>query len=74
MTNEEIETAALRLDPRSRARLAGRLIESLETLSTEENAEIWIEEALRRDAELDADPSAARDASDVYRDARARLS
>ena len=73
MTNEEIETAVLRLDPRSPARLAGRLIESLETLSTEENAEIWVEEALRRDAELDADPSTGRKASGVFRDARARL-
>ena len=73
MANEEIEAAALRLDPRSRARLAGRLIESLETLSPEENAKIWIEEALRRNVELDADPGTGRDADNVHRDARARL-
>ena len=73
MTHEELEAAALRLDPQSRARLAGRLIESLETLSPEENAKIWIDEALRRDAELDADPGAGREATDVLRDARARL-
>ena len=73
MASEEIEEAALRLDPQSRARLAGRLIESLEILSPEENAKIWIEEALRRDAELDADPGTGREAADVHRDARARL-
>lgn len=73
MTNEEIEAAALRLDPRPRARLASRLIESLEVLSTKENTEMWVEEALRRDAELDADPSTGRTAAEVYRDARARL-
>ncbi len=73
MTHEELEAAALRLDPQSRARLAGRLIESLEALSPEESAKIWTEEALRRDAELDADPGAGREATDVLRDARARL-
>lgn len=73
MTHEELEAAILRLDPQSRARLAGRLIESLENLSPEENAKIWIEEALRRDAELDADPGTGREATDVLRDARARL-
>ncbi len=73
MTNEEIEAAALRLDPRSRARLAGRLIESLDALSPEENTTIWIEEAHRRDAELDDDPDKGRDAAEVYGDARTRL-
>ena len=73
MTNKEIEAAALRLDPQSRARLAGRLIESLETLSSEENAKVWIEETLRRDAELDANPGTGREATKVHRDARARL-
>jgi hypothetical protein len=73
MTHEELEAAALRLDPQARARLAGRLIESLENLSPDENARIWIEEAARRDAELDADPGTGREAADVLRDARARL-
>lgn len=73
MTKDEIEAAALGLDPRARAGLAGVLIESLESLSPEENAEIWAEEALRRDAELELKPTEGRDAAEVYRDARARL-
>jgi hypothetical protein len=39
----------------------------------EENRRLWIEEALRRDAEFNADPSRGRTAADVFRDARARL-
>jgi len=73
VTHEELEAAALQLDPQARARLAGRLIESLENLSPDENAKIWIEEAVRRDAELDADAGTGREVADVLHDARARL-
>lgn len=73
MTIEEIEAQALRLDPKARARLAGKLLESLEDLSKEENAQLWAEEAQRRDTELDSDPGAGRPATDVLRDARSRL-
>ena len=73
MSIEEIEARVLKLDPRSRARLAGRLLESLEALSPEERAQVWAEEAVRRDAELESDPSRARGSEDVFRDARARL-
>ena len=38
MTIHEIESEALRLKPSDRARLAERLLDSLETLSDEENA------------------------------------
>ncbi|MDP2391466.1 MAG: addiction module protein, partial [Acidobacteriota bacterium] len=48
MSIEELEAAALKLEPKSRARLAERLLESLEQLSPEENARIWAEEAERR--------------------------
>jgi hypothetical protein len=73
MNKDEIEAAALKLDPHARARLAGVLLESLECLSPEENAEIWAEEALRRDAEIDSDSGMGRDAAEVYREARANL-
>jgi broad specificity phosphatase PhoE len=73
MSNEEIEAEALKLDPRARARLAERLLESLETLSDQENERLWAEEADRRDADWDATSSAARPATDVLRDARAKL-
>ena len=39
----------------------------------EELQRVWIEEALRRDAELDSGVASSRDAEDVFRDARARL-
>jgi broad specificity phosphatase PhoE len=73
MSNEEIEAEALKLDPRARARLAERLLESLETLSDQENERLWAEEADRRDADWDATSGAARPATDVLRDARAKL-
>ena len=45
MSIKEIETAALKLHPKDRARLAERLLESLEDLSEEENELIWGQEA-----------------------------
>ncbi len=73
MKPEELEAAALKLDPKARARLAESLLASLETLSDAENAKLWAEEAQRRDAELDQDADLARPAADVLRDARSRL-
>jgi len=73
MKPEEIEAAALKLDPKGRARLAGRLLDSLEALSPEENARIWAEEAQRRCEALDAGTLSSRSADEVFRDARARL-
>jgi putative addiction module component (TIGR02574 family) len=69
----ELEAEALKLDPASRARLAERLLESLETLSEQENQQVWLDEAARRDADLEADPSKGRPVEEVFRDARARL-
>ena len=48
MSIKEVEAAALKLVPKDRARLAGRLLESLEDLSEEENEIIWAQEAERR--------------------------
>ncbi len=48
MSIDELEAAALKLEPKARARLAERLLDSLEQLSPEENAQIWAEEAERR--------------------------
>ena len=73
MELEEIEAAALKLDPRGRARLAGRLLDSLETLSPEENARLWAEEAQRRLEAIDSGALSSRPADDVFRDARARI-
>ena len=73
MSSDEIETEALKLDPQARARLAKKLLESLETLSDEENERLWAEEAERRDADWDSAPGDARPAAEVLRDARAKL-
>ncbi len=73
MDVHELEAEALKLEPHERAHLAEKLLESLETLSQEENEELWLEEAARRDADLDADPTKGRRAEDVLHDARARF-
>jgi hypothetical protein len=73
MSAEEIEAEALKLDPRARARLAERLLASLESLSEQENERLWAEEADRRDAEWGPASEGARPASDVLKEARVKL-
>lgn len=73
MSIEEIEAKALKLDPKARARLASRLLESLEELSETENQQIWAEEARRRDQEIDEDRSAEVAGDQVLRESRAKL-
>jgi len=60
MSIDELETEALKLKPEARARLAERLLDSLENLSDEENARLWAEEAERRSAAWDANPGVGR--------------
>ena len=69
-----LETEALKLNPRLRAKLAEKLLQSLETLSEAENEQLWAEEALRRHEDLETNTAVARSAEEVLRDARARLS
>ena len=73
MSIDEVEAAALKLEPRARARLAGRLLESLDELSPDENAAVWAEEAQRRADALDAGSLSSRSVEDVFRDAQARI-
>lgn len=73
MSIEDVEAAALRLDPKDRAHLARQLLVSLESLSSEEMDLIWVEEAARRDEAVEAGSLASRPAEAVFRDARARL-
>jgi len=68
----DLEARALRLGPKDRARLAKKLLASLEKLSKEENERLWADEAERRDAELQHEPELARPAREVLRRARAR--
>jgi sulfite reductase alpha subunit-like flavoprotein len=73
MNINEIEAEVLKLPPQVRAQLARKLLESLESLSDEENERLWAEEADRRDADWDATLGSARPAVDVLRDARGKL-
>jgi hypothetical protein len=70
---DELETEALKLAPAARARLAERLLASLEGLSDEENARLWGDEAQRRDDAWEANGNAGNAAADVFREARAGL-
>lgn len=74
MTVIDLESEVLKLTPKDRARIAQKLLESLETLSKQEIESLWLDEAERRDRALDEDPSRAIPAAEVMREARARLS
>jgi len=73
MDLQTLETEALKLNSNARAKLAERLLQSLETLSDTENEQLWAEEAQRRHQELEAGTVAERSADEVFREARARL-
>ena len=73
MSVEELESAALKLETRERARLAGKLLSSLEILPPAEAQRLWAEEALRRHEALEQGNAAALPADDVLREARSRL-
>ncbi|MEO8198771.1 MAG: addiction module protein [Thermoanaerobaculia bacterium] len=60
----------LELDHRSRARLAERLLESLDALSEGEVAALWLEEAERRAAAWDAGEVGGIPAREALRSAR----
>lgn len=66
----QIEEAALNLDARSRARLAEKLLRSLDDLGEEEADALWAAEAERRDAEMDENEHLGRSAEEVLRDIR----
>ncbi len=73
MSIKEIEAAVLKLVPKDRARLAGKLLESLEDLSEKENEIIWAQEAERRDAAWNSSGDRSRSVKSVLRRARAKL-
>jgi len=72
MTVEEIRREALRLDPETRAELAHVLLTSLDNLSDVEVERLWLDEAARRDSELDEGTASSSPAQDVIARARSR--
>lgn len=69
----QIESKALKLPPRERARLAERLISSLDDEADVDAEELWIREGERRLDELHAGRVKGRSAAGVFRRARATL-
>ena len=72
MSLEEIKAEALKLNPASRASLARDLLASLDSLSPAEVQRLWIEEAIRRDDEIDQGAAHLHPADEVLARARAR--
>jgi len=72
MSVEELKAEALRLNTEARAYLARALLASLDALSEAEIEKLWIDEAIRRDEELDSGAARAYSADDVLARARAR--
>ncbi len=73
MDLKSVEHEALRLPPEERAKLAQKLLLSLETLSEEEVEQAWLIEADRRARELDRGDVQPISADEVRRKARALL-
>lgn len=64
---ESVQEAALRLQPAARVALTHALVESLTALSEAQIAELWIEEAERRDAEMDSGRVVGIPGEEVFR-------
>ena len=73
MTVDELMREALMLNAMDRASMAHELLSSLELLSEAEVEQLWVEEALRRSAEIDAGLVETIPADQVIAEARARL-
>lgn len=63
---EDLAHEALQLDAASRAALARQLLESLETPTPEEHEKLWVEESLRRYAELRDGRTTRVEAEEVF--------
>ena len=70
-TFEEIVRQALGLNPQQRARLARKLLDSIERLSGSDVEALWLEEAERRYREIDNGAAVLVEGTEVARKARA---
>lgn len=68
-----LRNEAMKLHPAGRAQLAKELLNSLEKLSKPEIEQLWVEEAIRRNAEIENGTVELRTADDVMKEARALL-
>ena len=69
---EELKEEILRLGTEERAHLARELLASLDVLTESEIEELWLQEAIRRDDELDWGKAHSYPAEEVFARARAR--
>ena len=73
MAVDKVEKQLMELDINSRAKLASKLLKSLEELSEDEIEKLWAEEAFRRDEELTKGKAKSINADVVFKNARSRL-
>ena len=73
MDVEKLKGKALQLNPEARAYLARELLASLDSMNEAEIERLWLEEAMRRDNDLDKDGAKAYPVQEVLDRARARL-
>jgi hypothetical protein len=69
---EELKEEVLRLSPEARAYLARELVASLDLPGKAEIERLWIDEAIRRDEELDKGTAQSYPVNEVLARARAR--
>mgnify|MGYP003462957616 CR=1 FL=1 len=74
MNDEQLEAAIMKLDLEARARLAEKLILSLDAPSDEENLRLWVAEAERRLRDLREGRAKEIPAEEVFRRARQAIS
>jgi putative addiction module component (TIGR02574 family) len=74
MNDEQLEAAIMKLDLDARARLAEKLILSLDAPSDEENLRLWVAEAERRLRDLREGRAKEIPAEEVFRRARQAIS
>ncbi len=73
MNTEQLEAEIMKLSLDARAKLAERIILSLDAPSDEENLQMWVQEAERRLKDLREGKAKELAAADVFRRARAAI-
>ena len=73
MNIKEIEAVVLSLVPKDRARLAEKLLESLEDLTDEENQIIWAKEAEIREENWSQPTKSSRNIRSVLKNIRSSI-
>jgi hypothetical protein len=70
---DDLKEEVLRLPSEARALLARELLVSLDTMSEAEIEKLWIDEAIRRDEDLDQGVSRVFPAKEVFDRVRSRI-